>query len=153
MCLPKKYILSFFLVIILATCCVTSSDSVYDRNIYGNDLELCSDNPKTGYTRSGYCVVMRSDLGNHAVCAQVTNEFLNYTKSMGNDLTRASPQYGFPGLKHGDRWCLCAVRWKQAELVNKAPFVLLDATNKASLNNVALTDLEKYGVKRTKSEL
>ena len=111
-------------------------------NVYGNPLLLCCGN--TGFTREGFCYVPDGDFGNHSVCAIMTTEFLNYSKSMGNDLITPMPQYSFPGLKPGDRWCLCASRWQQALVAGVAPPVILAATNSKALELVKLEDLEKY---------
>ena len=124
----------------------TLSDTTHGTNVLGNPLEICSLSPLTGYTRTGYCETPNGDYGNHAVCSQVTNEFLNYTKGKGNDLTQRNSY--FPGLKHGDRWCLCSMRWKEAALVNKAPFVVLEATSIASLVDVSVDEIRRYNAKK-----
>lgn len=103
-----------------------------DLNVIGTDLKICSTNPMTGYNRQGYCTFISSDPGTHLVCAKVNEDFLNYTKSEGNDLS--SPRGGFPGLKPGDRWCLCVFRWRQAYLNGHAPNVVLNATHSYTLN-------------------
>lgn len=97
-------------------------------NIYDQPLELCSKSPKTGYYRNGYCNTGPEDEGTHVLCAEVTEEFLTFTKSKGNDLSTPAPQYSFPGLVAGDKWCLCILRWLQAEAAGKAPPIKLEAT-------------------------
>lgn len=111
------------------------------RNVLGTPLEICSIDPMTGFTREGSCKVTKEDLGFHGVCVQVTKEFLEFSKSKGNDLSTPIPQSGFPGLIPGDRWCLCAARWKEALEHNAAPMVNLAATHEVALNFVSLEDL------------
>ena len=108
-------------------------------------LKMCSLNPVTGYSRDGYCKNLPGDTGTHVVCAQLTNEFLNFTKSKGNNLM--TPQPGFPGLKHGNRWCLCANRWNEAMKANKAPLIDLDASDKSALKFNNLKTYRKYSLK------
>ncbi|MEM0911950.1 MAG: DUF2237 domain-containing protein [Pseudomonadota bacterium] len=115
-----------------------------EKNVYGKPLHLCCGN--TGFTREGFCYVPFSDYGNHSVCAIVTDEFLAYSKSVGNDLSTPNPQYDFPGLKEGDKWCLCASRWQQALSAGVAPRVQLSATNMKALDVIKLSDLEKHSV-------
>jgi uncharacterized protein (DUF2237 family) len=114
------------------------------KNIYDEPLKPCSMNPITGYHRKGYCFTDDMDQGTHTVCARVNDEFLDYTKSKGNDLTTRNETYNFPGLKDGDNWCLCALRWKQALKDGKAPPLNLEATNKKTLEYIDLDILEKY---------
>ena len=113
-------------------------------NILNTDLQLCCDNPATGYFRDGFCRTIQEDAGTHIVCAVVTQEFLDYTKSRGNDLTTPKPQWSFPGLKAGSKWCLCISRWLEAERAGKAPFVILEATHKKALEYTTLALLKKY---------
>tara|TARA_B100000073_G_C23738889_1_gene573088 strand:+ start:3310 stop:3699 length:390 start_codon:yes stop_codon:yes gene_type:complete len=101
-------------------------------NIDNNPLQICGTDPMTGFYRNGYCKTGPDDAGTHTVCAKMTNEFLEFTKSMGNDLS--TPTSYFPGLKEGDNWCLCAIRWEQAKKAGKAPKVIANATNKKSYN-------------------
>ncbi len=117
-----------------------------DRNVYGGELEACSLDPMTGFYRTGRCSTGEEDFGCHAVCAQVTEEFLAYSKSVGNDLSTPMPAYGFPGLKPGDRWCVCAPRWKEALDAGVAPPVFLRATHEAALAYVSRSVLEEYAV-------
>lgn len=116
-----------------------------NTNIMNNHLQKCGSNPLTGYFRDGYCKTDQSDRGTHTVCSKMTDEFLNFTKSKGNDLS--TPQNDFPGLKSGDNWCLCALRWKEALKEGKAPPVIVDSTHKKSLEYVNLSNLKKYGRK------
>jgi len=115
-------------------------------NVFGKPLENCSCNPLTGYLRDGFCNTTPDDFGTHVVCAIVTKEFLNYSLSKGNDLMTPIPHWKFPGLKPGDKWCLCVSRFKQAEKANCAPKIDLKATNKIALKYVSLTLLKKYAV-------
>jgi hypothetical protein len=116
------------------------------KNVLGTPLEVCSLDPLTGYTREGSCKVVEGDAGVHGVCIVVSDEFLEYSKSRGNDLSTPMPMYGFPGLKAGDRWCLCAPRWKEALENNMAPAVDLMATHEASLEYASLEDLLTHSV-------
>jgi len=102
-------------------------------NVLGTVLEPCCENPTTGYFRDGFCRTIQQDSGTHIICAFVTQEFLDYTKSLGNDLSTPIPHWSFPGLKSGSKWCLCISRWLEAERVGKAPFVVLEATHKKSI--------------------
>ncbi len=114
------------------------------KNVLGEPLELCCTSPMTGYYRDGYCTTGDGDVGIHVVCAQVTAEFLTYTKAQGNDLSTPMPAYGFPGLKPGDRWCLCASRWKEAMDDGVAPPVVLASTHAAALKYVTLEELKQH---------
>jgi uncharacterized protein (DUF2237 family) len=113
------------------------------KNVLGQDLQLCSVTPKTGYLRTGTCETGPQDLGSHVVCAQVTERFLEFTKSKGNDLSSPIPASNFPGLKPGDRWCLCAQRWKEALDADVAPPIILEATHEAVLRHVSIEDLRR----------
>jgi len=115
-----------------------------NKNIFGDPLVTCGKNPLTGYFRNGCCDTDISDYGLHTVCVIVTNEFLEFSKSVGNDLSTPIPHYGFEGLKDGDRWCLCAIRWREAMQNNVAPKVILEATNEDSLKVIDINDLIKY---------
>ncbi|MGD1859798.1 MAG: DUF2237 family protein [Leptolyngbyaceae cyanobacterium] len=116
------------------------------KNILGGALESCSTNPMTGFYRDGCCHTGAGDVGVHVVCAQLTEEFLSYTKAQGNDLSTPQPMYNFPGLKPGDRWCLCASRWKEAYDDGVAPPVVLAATHEAALKVVTLETLQQHAV-------
>jgi uncharacterized protein (DUF2237 family) len=116
------------------------------RNVLGDELQNCCRSPVTGYYRDGFCSTGAGDVGIHVVCAQVTTEFLEFSKAQGNDLITPMPLYDFPGLKPGDRWCLCASRWKEALDAGVAPPVVLDATHAAALEFVSLSDLKQHAV-------
>ncbi|MBS4072007.1 MAG: DUF2237 domain-containing protein [Algoriphagus sp.] len=111
------------------------------RNVFGEPLMPCSLDPLTGFLRNGCCETGPQDLGTHTVCAVVTAEFLEFSKSRGNDLMTPRPEYLFPGLKPGDKWCLCVMRWVEAKNAGVAPFVVLEATNEATLHYVTLEEL------------
>ena len=116
------------------------------RNVLGDELEPCGTDPVTGFFRDGCCNTRGDDFGAHTVCAEMTAEFLEFSKEAGNDLSTPRPEYGFPGLQAGQRWCLCAARWLQAYLVGKAPKVLLNSTNQAALEIVSLDQLKQHAV-------
>jgi len=116
-------------------------------NVLGGELESCSLDPLTGFYRTGCCENHGDDPGVHVICVVMTDEFLVYSKSVGNDLSTPMPQYGFAGLKPGDRWCLCASRWKEALDAGAAPQVVLEATHAVTLHVVSLDDLKKYAVR------
>ncbi len=116
------------------------------RNVFGDRLQTCCDSPVTGFYRDGCCNTGPDDPGVHSVCAVMTNEFLEFSRGRGNDLSTPAPESGFPGLKPGDRWCLCAARWKEALDAGMAPRVVLTATHEATLEFVALEDLKKYAL-------
>lgn len=116
------------------------------RNVFGGPLESCSERPVTGFYRDGCCNTGPDDLGLHTVCVVLTDEFLSFSKSRGNDLSTPRPEFGFPGLKAGDRWCLCAARWREALQANAAPRVVLNATNEATLEVVSLEQLKALAV-------
>jgi uncharacterized protein (DUF2237 family) len=118
-----------------------------DLNVLGEPLETCSLSPLTGFLRDGDCRIRSNDYGRHGVCAQVTDTFLEFTKSRGNDLSTPQPMSGFPGLKPGDRWCLCVDRWKEAEANGFAPPVILAATHAATTRHVPLDRLKQYSLK------
>ncbi|MEL6567190.1 MAG: DUF2237 domain-containing protein [Pseudomonadota bacterium] len=113
-------------------------------NVLGTDLKTCGTRPMTGFFRDGCCKTGPQDVGSHVVCAAVTDAFLAYSKSLGNDLITARPEWGFPGLKQGDRWCLCASRWAQALDAGTAPPVILEATHEKALSAVSLEDLKAH---------
>ena len=121
-----------------------------EKNVLGGPLQLCCGNG--GFTREGFCYVPESDAGNHSVCAIVSKEFLEYSMQVGNDLSTPRPEYQFPGLKPGDKWCLCAVRWEQARLVGKAPPVILAATNQACLSVIQLEHLQEHAFEPTQQD-
>ena len=115
-------------------------------NVLGGPLENCSCNPITGYLRDGFCNTTPDDYGTHVVCAIVSDEFLKYSLSKGNDLITPKPEWDFPGLKHGDKWCLCVSRWLEAEKAGKAPNIILEATHEKTLQYASLELLQKYAV-------
>ena len=114
------------------------------RNVLGGTLELCSLDPVTGFFRTGCCDTSREDIGSHTVCAVMTAEFLAFSAREGNDLS--TPQPHFPGLKPGDRWCLCAPRWQEAFEAERAPHVVLRATEIGALEHCDLTDLKRHAI-------
>ncbi|WP_071516577.1 DUF2237 domain-containing protein [Geitlerinema sp. PCC 9228] len=116
------------------------------RNVLGEELQVCSNSPTTGFYRNGCCDTGAGDFGAHVVCAQVTEAFLEYTKQQGNDLSTPVPMFDFPGLKPGDRWCLCASRWQEALEAGVAPPVVLEATHASAMEYVALEDLKRYAL-------
>jgi uncharacterized protein (DUF2237 family) len=116
------------------------------RNVFGESIEVCSLNPTTGFYRTGCCETGAEDVGVHTVCVEVTREFLAFSKSRGNDLSTPLPGFGFPGLKPGDRWCLCAARWQEALDAGAAPRVVLGATHEATLEIVRLADLKRFAL-------
>ncbi|MEP6517204.1 DUF2237 family protein [Microcoleus vaginatus] len=113
-------------------------------NVLGGKLETCCTSPMTGYYRDGKCNTGGGDFGAHTVCAQLTEEFLQFTKSNGNDLSTPVPEFNFPGLKPGDCWCLCASRWKEAMDAGVAPPVVLAATHALTLEYVSLDELKQH---------
>lgn len=114
------------------------------RNVLGEPLEPCGLDPVTGFFRDGCCDTGPEDRGSHTVCAQMTAAFLAFSKARGNDLSTPRPEFGFPGLKEGDRWCLCALRWREAYAAGRAPRVVLAATHERALEVVDLFDLKRY---------
>jgi uncharacterized protein (DUF2237 family) len=116
------------------------------RNVLGEPLEICSFKPMTGFYRDGCCNTGPEDIGSHTVCAVMTADFLEFSKSRGNDLSTPLPEFGFPGLRPGDRWCLCAPRWQEALHANRAPRVVLRATHEGALAYCAFADLKRFAV-------
>lgn len=116
------------------------------KNVLGGTLKACSTSPMTGFYRDGCCQTGPDDRGVHVVCAQMTEAFLGYTQAQGNDLSTPMPMYNFPGLKPGDRWCLCAARWKEALDDGLAPPVVLEATHEAALKYVTLEELQQHAL-------
>ena len=116
------------------------------RNVLGERLDVCSIEPMTGFFRDGCCNTAREDVGSHTVCAVMTADFLAFSKARGNDLSTPIPQFGFRGLKPGDRWCLCAPRWQEALDAGQAPRVVLRATHEGALDHCALADLKRFAV-------
>lgn len=117
-------------------------------NVLGEPLEPCSTAPMTGFFRNGCCDTSPADRGSHTVCAVMTAEFLAFSRRMGNDLSTPRPEFGFPGLKPGDRWCLCAARWLEAHEAGQAPRVKLTATHRRALETVPLDLLREHALER-----
>lgn len=115
------------------------------KNVLGGELQICCTSPVTGFYRDGYCKTGEDDVGRHTVCAIVTDEFLDFSTASGNDLVTPHPEWGFPGLNAGDKWCLCVLRWKEAYEAGVAPPVVLEATNEAALQYVTLSELKEPG--------
>lgn len=118
-----------------------------NKNIFGEPLISCSKSPLTGYFRNGCCDTDNTDAGMHTVCVVVDRDFLLFSREVGNDLSTPIPEYGFDGLKAGDKWCLCALRWKEALINNVAPKVILEATNEETLKVVNIEDLIMFSYK------
>jgi uncharacterized protein len=116
------------------------------RNVFGDPLEVCSISPMTGFYRDGCCNTGQEDVGSHTVCVVMTSKFLDFSKSCGNDLSTPMLEFGFPGLKPGDRWCLCAPRWQEAFEAGHAPRVALRATHEGALAHCSLADLKRFAV-------
>ncbi|GAB5448086.1 DUF2237 family protein [Gymnodinialimonas sp.] len=115
-------------------------------NVFGEALQMCSSDPLTGFFRDGACETCAEDRGSHTVCCVMTAEFLAFSKYVGNDLSTARPEYGFPGLKPGDGWCVCASRWMQAAEEGAAPLVNLEATHKRALEVIPMEMLESHAI-------
>ena len=122
------------------------ADRQPSRNVLGGVLQTCSTEPLTGFFRDGCCNTGSQDLGSHTVCAVVTTEFLRFSQERGNDLSTPRLEYGFPGLKHGDSWCLCAQRWQEAFEAGAAPQVVLHSTEEGALRHCRLADLTRFSV-------
>ena len=116
------------------------------RNVLGEKLQSCSERPLTGFYRDGCCNTGPDDFGVHTVCVVMTDAFLAFSKARGNDLSTPMPEFGFPGLNSGDRWCLCAPRWKEALDAGMAPRVVLAATHEGTLEFASLDDLKRYAI-------
>lgn len=116
-------------------------------NVLGEKLEPCGTDPITGFLRDGCCNTCKEDVGSHTVCVELTTEFLEYSRFAGNDLSTPHPEFGFPGLKQGDRWCLCAGRWLQAYEAGMAPYVFLNNTHIKALDIVPREYLEELAIK------
>lgn len=116
------------------------------KNVLRKPLQVCSLEPLTGWFRNGCCDTGPGDMGVHVICCEVTEEFLDYSKNVGNDLSTPIPEYDFPGLKPGDRWCVCAARWKEAYDAGVAPGVVLAATHMSALEFATLEELKEHAV-------
>ena len=117
-----------------------------DKNVFGEELESCSLSPMTGFFRDGCCRTDEQDVGMHVVCSEVTEEFLEFSKTAGNDLSTPRPEFDFPGLKPGDRWCVCALRWKEAMENGAAPPVVLASTHESVLEVISIEDLKRHSL-------
>jgi uncharacterized protein (DUF2237 family) len=115
-------------------------------NVFDAPLETCSNNPLTGFFRDGCCNTAEQDAGSHTVCIEATVEFLEFSRAQGNDLSTPRPEFGFPGLQPGDRWCLCAARWLEAYEEGQAPKVMLRRTHKRALEIVPIEYLREYAI-------
>ena len=115
-------------------------------NVYGKELELCCENPMTGFFRNGMCDTCREDKGIHTVCILATADFLEYSRSVGNDLSTPRSEFSFPGLKEGDSWCLCAERWKEAYESGKAPRIYIRKTHKKTLEIIDIEILKEFAL-------
>lgn len=124
---------------------VCSNDGMA-KNVLGSELQSCSLDPVTGFFRDGCCNTGADDVGLHIVCTRVTDDFLEFSKAQGNDLSTPMPAFGFAGLKQGDQWCLCADRWKEAFDAGKAPKLVLEATHAAMLEWATLDDMKAHAV-------
>lgn len=125
------------------------ADRSDQTNVFGAPLEPCSDAPRTGFYRSGCCETGPEDLGLHLICAEMTADFLAFSKRTGNDLSTPRPELGFPGLTPGDRWCLCAGRWREAHEAGVAPRVVLKATHEETLAVIPMDVLKDYALDLT----
>lgn len=116
------------------------------RNVLGGPLGVCSESPRTGFFRDGCCNTGPEDVGSHTVCVVLDADFLAFSQARGNDLSTPRPEFGFPGLQPGERWCLCAARWREALQAGHAPRVVLNSTNEGALEIVALDDLKRHAI-------
>jgi len=137
----KPIILFLFLSILAMS---SANDGTTAYNVFGQPLQECSTSPLTGFYRNGYCSTGSSDHGTHVVCASVTKEFLEHSKQAGNDLSTPNEKYRFPGLKPGDKWCLCAIRWRAAAVAGMAPKLILKASEISTLDYVSIETLKKH---------
>lgn len=135
---------TLFIVFLLS---VYSTKMETAKNVLGGALQTCCTDPMTGFYRDGKCNTGEDDYGTHVICAEMTDEFLAFTRSKGNDLITPKPNYRFPGLKPGDKWCLCALRWREALQAGVAPPVVLERTHQKALQFVKLEDLQAHELK------
>ncbi len=124
----------------------TTNISSRPKNVLGTELQCCCTSPRTGFYRDGFCQTGPMDYGSHTICAQVTEAFLEFSRSRGNDLSTPVPAYEFPGLKPGDRWCLCVSRWQEALEAGVAPKIVLESCHEKALEIVKLDDLKQYSI-------
>ncbi|XP_059094049.1 uncharacterized protein LOC131889069 isoform X1 [Tigriopus californicus] len=135
---------------LFALCLVLGLGSTWAKdNVLGTELEICSIDPMTGWHRGGYCRTDDNDFGTHTMCSVMTAEFLEYTKAQGNDLSNPAPQYNFPGLKPGDKWCICALRWREAFKAGKAPKVVLESSDEKTLQYNTLDEIQSNNAAKT----
>lgn len=137
-------ICAIFLVIIFAGIKERKLMEENPKNIFGTELQSCCFEPKTGFYRDGFCKTGAEDYGTHVVCAIMTEEFLAFTKTKGNDLSTPKQEWSFPGLKAGDKWCLCILRWLEAEKAGKAPKIVLESTHEKALKYTSIELLRAY---------
>jgi len=123
-----------------------STKQAIAKNVLGTELKTCSTEPLTGFFRDGCCNTSADDHGVHTVCSEMTEDFLYFSKEAGNDLSTSRPEFGFVGLKAGDRWCLCAARWAEAAEAGKAPRVVLESTHERTLETVPLAVLQRHAI-------
>ena len=123
-----------------------AENSSKEKNVLGGELLDCSTKPLTGFFRDGCCRTDEQDIGQHVVCAEITDDFLEFSKSKGNDLSAPAPEIDFPGLRVGDRWCICALRWQEALEAGRAPQIYLQSTHESALEVLSLEDLKKYAI-------
>lgn len=136
-------LLKIFTLTLLSQAAFAQDLSRPAKNVLGATLKKCSDSPKTGFYRDGFCHTGPQDSGTHVACATVTKKFLDFTNSKGNDLITPKPNWNFPGLKPGDKWCLCALRWLEAKKAGVAPVVDLDASQENMLKYAGIKELKK----------
>ena len=141
------FILKLFFIIVLNLIISNMAKEDYQKNVFGDPLEVCSMDPLTGYYRDGYCRTGPGDSGSHTVAAVISNDFLQFQKSVGNDLITPKPYYNFPGLKPGNRWAVCASRWLQSYKAGFACKVILSATNIRALDFIPFEYLKEYEYK------
>jgi uncharacterized protein len=128
---------------------ISNNVSSRPKNVLGTELQCCCTAPRTGFYRDGFCQTGPMDHGSHTVCAEVTQAFLEFSRSRGNDLSTPMPYYEFPGLKPGDKWCLCVSRWQEALEAGVAPKIVLEACHEKALEVVNLNDLNQYAISAT----
>ncbi|KZX57033.1 hypothetical protein A3709_04480 [Halioglobus sp. HI00S01] len=116
------------------------------KNVLGKPLVACCHAPRTGFYRDGFCRMDKHDRGRHVICAEMTAAFLAFTRQLGNDLSTPRPEFDFPGLQPGDRWCLCALRWREAHEAGTAPKVILEACDASALQVVSIEVLQRYAI-------
>jgi uncharacterized protein (DUF2237 family) len=135
--------MKFILILLFTQATGAQNMSLPSKNILGKEIKKCCDSPKTGFYRDGYCHTGPQDHGTHVACATVTKEFLEFTRSKGNDLITPRPEWNFPGLKPGDKWCLCALRWLEAKRAGVEPELDLESTHEKMLEFAPMTELRK----------